>query len=258
MSGNTAQQAVLMTLAHATGEAHSAARELGVQLWDAAALRDRLAELAGAPRREEAQARTEAKERAAAATKARAQMLTALGQAIAGLGVAPGTARATGHAALRAAVDEVSTLRQAAEQAFLAWDTLISDWFAAFSDRPTRTGALAIEADVRRFAEMRDRAGHLGKALKHTLEQLSRTPADGEMGYGAWRLALVEEYTARLEACRARIETIDPSRWEDIDRARSTDSQARAEQAAQAASYATARAVKAYARMAELAGIAAR
>jgi hypothetical protein len=257
-SETAGQRSLLVSSALATEAARNAATELGVTLWDSLALRKRLSQLADAPHQEAAQARNDAKERATVAVKTRAHMLKALDGAKAALRVESAPERATGHAALRSAVEELTAVRQSAEQAFLAWDTLIEDWLAAFAERPTRSGALAFAADVEQFGELRDRAGHLGKALKQTFERLACTPADGEMGYDAWRKALVEEYAARLEACRVRVETVDPTAWEDESKARSAEELARAEQAAQAASYAMARSVKAYARVAELVGVTAR
>jgi len=253
-AGMPGGRAMLVSPAEASDEARAAAGELGVVLWDGVALRERLAWLTTAHSTEEARAQGEAKERAAAASRARAQMVKSLDQAASALEAPAAGGRVAGRAALDAAVADLRAVRQSAERAFLAWETLVADWLAAFAERPTRANELAIAADATRLRELRERAVHLGKALQGALSRLAKTPADGEMGYGAWRQALAEEYAARCASLRARIEAVDPAAWEDFDRARSTEARQRAERAARDAAYAAARAGKAYAQLAELVG----
>lgn len=252
-------QPVLISPSPASTEGRQAAAEQGVELWDREKLSTRLARIAGEHRTEEARAVRDAKERAAAAVKTRSALLDALHHASAPLardapGVGAGAPVVVGHGALSAAVAELTSAGQAAEQALLAWETLVADWLAAFAERQNRAGALEITADVPQLRALRERGVHLGKAMRQICERLSRTPAAGEMGYGEWRDAVIEAYRARLAAYRAQVESIDPEHWEDADRARSVVAQARADQASRAGKAAAARAAKSHAQVAQLWG----
>jgi len=254
VAGEADTQVLLVAPSPAADEARQVAGECGVLLWDRDELRRKLAQLSSAPGHEAARAVREAHERAVAARKTRAALRKALDQASGGLAQTANAERVVGHAALIATTSALSAVCQSAGQAFVAWETLVADWLAAFAQRPSRAGALEIEADVARLHALRERGTHLGKATLQIFARLARTPAEGEMGYTAWRTALIEEYIARCVAYQSQIEMIDPSQWEDADRACSPAAQLRAEQVQREAKNATARTAKSYVQLNQLAG----
>lgn len=133
------------------------------------------------------------------------------------------------------------------ERASLAWETLLADWVASFSERPARNNSLVIQAENGRFEEMVERTAHLRAILLDAITLLAATPARGEAGYNTWRQAVVEECVARCEAWNWRIRTYNPAQWSDFTRAWDTKAASKAAEATTAAGHATARADKAQA-----------
>jgi hypothetical protein len=241
---------LLVTTASATPSAAAAAERLGMRLLDREALAVRLAALARREREARAEALRTATERAAAASTARGQMLATLDALATTLAGAANNRRAAGRAEVAAAARTARDAQQLAARAFLAWDTLLNDWSACFGERPERDASLRVVVDVAALTALGERAVHLGEATGHALRALSETPADGELGYGAWRRALLEELAARCESCRWRVLALDPERWASFEAAHDLHAQERAASAATSADHATARAAKAWAELA--------
>lgn len=240
----------LFTAAPASDDASSEARRLGVDLLDGGELARRLEALEVARLFGRESERAAAGALAAAATQARQAVLAELAALEDVLARAVNGRRASGRAAVAAAATAAGAARQEALRAFLAWDTLAGEWMASFDERAGREGALVVLADEERFADMTTRAAHLRDATRTALERIGDTPGAGDLGYGAWRRAVVEELTARCESCRWRLLAIDPDRWDDFAAAQDTAALERATGAAAAAGHAAARAAKAYADMA--------
>jgi hypothetical protein len=167
---------------------------------------------------------------------------------------AANTRRAAG-AAVKHAAGVLRDVWARTDQAFVAWETLLADWQALFPDRAARDGSLRLRTDDRRLGELRERADHLFGVTREGLARLTETPGAGEMGYTAWRRALLDELTARCESARWRMLAMNPAEWRDY--AHVTDAQAleRAESGRTAAVHARARAEKAYAQLATRARI---
>jgi hypothetical protein len=113
---------------------------------------------------------------------------------------------------------------------------------------------LPLLADESAFASLRERAAHLGSALSAALRAVAATLDDGEMGYDAWRAAVVEETRLRCAALAARLRVLEPAQWAEFDAARSPTREAEALEAETAARYASARADKAQSQVTQLAG----
>ncbi|HEY7092792.1 MAG TPA: hypothetical protein VH393_06420, partial [Ktedonobacterales bacterium] len=101
---------------------------------------------------------------------------------------------------------------------------------------------------------LRERGAHLGSALADLLRELAATPGDGDMGYSAWRSAVIEEARLRCAALMTRLKTVDPAQWPDFDAARPPARETDALEAELAARRASARADKAQSQVTRLAG----
>ena len=253
----TGAQAILITTASATVGALLEARRLGVRLLDRAALGERLRGLATAYQREQAQAQRETQARAASAVSARERLLTALAAVeVAFVGSGALAAKAvSGRAAVKRAATEAREAQRLASQALLAWETLIGEWQATFGERPARDGSLALLADSATLGELATRGDHLRDALLTAIQRLVTAPADGELGYGAWRQALSEDLLARIQTLRWRVQAVDPDHWQDHAAAHDDDALLEATSATNAATHAAARAQQAYAQLAERVGL---
>jgi hypothetical protein len=246
-------RALLLAAGLPTRSAQRMAKASGVRIVDGEALRSQLAALAASVdgRQESAQAETRA--RAKSATSAQTAMQKALATAAKRLETTQATTRAAGSATLAKARDQLRSARTSADQAFLAWETLLSDWLESFGSAPAHDGSLPLHADASEFTSLCERAAHLGTALANVLRELVATPGDGGTGYSGWRAAVVEEARLRRAALEARLRIIDPARWADFDAARSQEREAEASQAEIAARRASARADKAQSQVTQLA-----
>jgi hypothetical protein len=150
--------------------------------------------------------------------------------------------------------DQLRAARIAADQAFLAWETLLADWLADFGSAPAHDGTLPLLSDERAFTAHRERCIHLGSALADLLRELVATPGDGDMGYSVWRSAVIEEARLRCAALIARLKTVDPAQWDDFDAARPPARATDALEAEIAARRASARADKAQSQVTRLVG----
>lgn len=237
---------MVLSTASATAEALQVAQQFGVRVLDRAALEEFLASLASAHERERERQRAETQalaEGGHAAQEAMLETVDALERALAPLRRSrrTGTQTSAGASGSRMLVEA----RAAIERASLAWETLVSDWAASFSERPARTGNLVIHGEVGRFDEMIERATHLRAALLDATHRLAEAPARGEAGYAALRQAILEECAARCEAWRWRIRSFEPLAWSDFERAWNAKAATKAAEATTVAGHATARADKA-------------
>jgi hypothetical protein len=248
-------RAVLLSPATATLAATQEAARLGVRLYARPELEALLARLANAHQRAREQAHEAGQELATAAEGTRKALLAALKSLETAVGK-PGKPRpALTRAAVAKAAADLSAVRQTTDRALLAWETLATDWLAAFDERTASDGALQFLSDIVRFDELRERGGHLREAAAQAIQQLQRTPAEGDLGYTLWRQSLVEELALHLEALRLRIWAIDPAQWQDFAAARNLEAEAAATRASTAAARAAARADQAYAQLAIRAGL---
>jgi hypothetical protein len=248
------KRAVLLAAGSPTRSAQRMAEASDVRIVDGEALRSQLAALAESVDGQQEGALAETRARAKSASAANAAMQKALASAAKRLDATPSPSRASGSATLAKAQDQLRAARTAADQAYLAWDTLLSDWLDGFGSAPAHDGSLPMLADADEFTSLRERAAHLGIALTAVLRDITATPGDGEMGYGAWRAAVVEEERLRCVALELRLRMIDPAEWADFDAARSQERAAEASQAEIAARRASARADKAQSQVTQLAG----
>lgn len=240
----------LIATARAGDDAASEARRLGVDLMDGEALARRLDALVASQTHAHETERVAADAVAHSAARARDALLADVAALEEVLAHAGNGRRASGGTAVATAVATVDAARQEALRAFLAWDTLAGEWIACFDERAARDGVLVILADDARFADLTQRAAHLRAATAAVLARIAPTPGGGELGYGAWRRAVVEELTARCESCRWRLLAVDPARWEDFAAAHDGAALERATAADAAAGHAAGRVAKAYADMA--------
>lgn len=240
---------VLVTTATVAEDVRDMAERLSVRLVERARLDERLERLGSAHRREREQVAIDRELRVSEAIAAREQILAAVRALEELLTAAVNGRRTSGRSALVAAVATMTRTRQLAQQAFLAWETLIADWQAAFGEREARDGSLPIGASVAQLQEYGQRAWHLAEVLKPAFVEIASTPGAGELGYGAWRKAIVEELTARCEVLRWRLNALDPAKAERFAAAHDADALAKAEAAAAAATHASARIEKAYAQL---------
>ncbi|MBF6591044.1 MAG: hypothetical protein IVW57_11040, partial [Ktedonobacterales bacterium] len=255
-AGSPPAHAVLLTTASATLGAMRTAERLGVRLIARPALTALLARLATAHERERSQAWGHSQERADAASAARKTLLAAVKAMETALGK-PGKTLAVGErAAVVAAASEVAVAARDALRALVAWETLVSDWLAAFGERAERDGTLQFTAEAGEFTALSERGIHLRDVAVKALRQLARTPTDGDLGYGTWRQAVAEEVGLRCESLRWRIQIISPAHWQDFAAARHLDAEANATRATTAAARAAARAAQAYDQFATRAGLA--
>jgi hypothetical protein len=247
-------QRMVITTSPASQAAHAEAVRVGLQLLDRSALTAWLAVQAESYSSERERASRNADMLAEAASVVRATMLVQLTDAEHALAAAINSRRAVGTTAVAEARAQVDAVRQASERTFLAWDTLVGEWSRAFDERPARDEHLSILIDATNFAELADRARHLGGALFAALHALARAPGEGELGYGPWRRTVVDELTARCESLRWRVLVLDPAKWADFAAAHDTQALERALAADTAAAHAAARVEKAAAAMHERAG----
>lgn len=240
---------LLVTTAVVAEDAREVAMRLDVRLIDPTQLGGMLEMLGSAHTRARERVELDREQRVTEAIAAREQMLTAVRSLEEALAAAVNSRRASGRTALLAAVARIGKARQLAQQAFLAWDTLVDDWRAAFGEREARDGSLSIVATAEQVREFGQRAEHLAEVLKPGFIDIAATPGTGELGYGAWRKAILEELTARCEALRWRLSTLDPTKAQSFASAHDVEALAQAEAAAAAATHASARIEKAYAQM---------
>lgn len=240
---------LLVTTAIVAEDARDVATRLNVRLIDSAQLDDMLEKMGSAHVREREQVVLDREQRVSEAVAACEQLLTAIRTLEEVLAAAANSRRTSGRTALVAAVATIGKARQLAQQAFLAWDTLMEDWQAAFGEREARDGSLPIVASAEQLREYGQRAGHLADVLKPAFEDIASTPGAGELGYGAWRKAIVEELTARCEALRWRLTALDPAKAQSFAAAHDAEALAQAETAVTAATHASVRIEKAYAQL---------
>lgn len=241
---------VLLVTTVATAEdVREVAARLDVQLIDSVRLGDILEKLGSAHTREREQVLLDREQRVHVATVAREEMLAAVRVLEEALATCVNSRRTSGRPALVGAIAAISKARQLAQQAFLAWETLVADWQAAFGEREARDGSLPIVATAEQLQAYAQRAGHLAEVLKPAFGDIASTPGTGELGYGAWRKAILEELTARCEVLRWRLTALDPSHAQSFVAAHDADALAQAEAAATATTHASARVEKAYAQL---------
>ncbi|HEX8036623.1 MAG TPA: hypothetical protein VF510_22385 [Ktedonobacterales bacterium] len=240
---------VLMTTAPTAEDARDMAARLDIRLIDAEQLSELLEKLGSAHTREREEASLDREQRVSDAITAREQMLMAVRSLEAALAAAVNSRRTSGRTAVVSAVAAIVKARQRAQQAILAWDTLVDDWQAAFGEREARDGSLPIVATVDQLSEYGQRAEHLADVLRPALVDIAATPGMGELGYGAWRKAILEELTAHCEALRWRLSALDPTNALSFAAAHDAEALAQAEAALTAATHASARVEKAYAQL---------
>jgi hypothetical protein len=248
------ERALLLASGLPTRTARALAASNRVSVIAGEELRAQLVALAESADRQEQTAQAVMKTRARAATSAHTAMQKSLASAIQGLGKTSARPRVVGSATLAKARDQLRTARISADQAILAWETLLADWLAAFGTAPAHGGSLPFLADASEFASLRERAAHLGTALASVLREMATTPPDGEMGYDAWRAAVIEETRLRCAALEARLQIVEPAQWASFDAARDPAYEIAAEEAERAARHASARADKAQSQVVRLAG----
>ena len=248
------ERALLLAAGSPTRAASALAEASKVHILDGETLRSQLATVAESVDRQQTTAQAEAKTRARAAIGAYVAMQKALTAAAKRLEAKSAKPHAPASATLTKARDQLRAARIAADQAFLAWETLLADWLESFGSAPAHDGTLPLLSDASEFAALRERGTHLGSVLADLLRELAVTPSDGEMGYSAWRAAVVEEARLRCAALIARLKTVDPAQWADFDVARPPASETDALEAEIAARRASARADKAQSQVTRLAG----
>lgn len=249
MLDNARLRIISASLASASA-AHEAHR-LGIELMGGDALAQRLETLVAHQVYAREAEREAASLQAAAAAHAREAVLMDLRALEEILARAVNSRRASGRAAVATAAITIRAAREEALRAFLAWDTLADEWIASFDERAGRDGALVILTAGEQFGEMAERAAHLRAATLTSLASLASTPGGGELGYGAWRRAVMEELTARCEGCRWRLLAIDPARWDDFTAAHDTSALEHATSAQASAAHAAARVAKTYGDLAQ-------
>jgi hypothetical protein len=247
-------RALLLAAGSPTRAARSLAEASSVRILDGETLRSQLATIAESVDHQQTNAQAEAMARARAAIAAHAAMQKTLTAAAKRLEAKSAKPRAPVSATPAKVRDQLRAARIAADQAFLAWETLLADWLESFGSAPAHDGALPLLSDASEIAALRERGTHLGSALADLLRELAATPSDGEMGYSAWRAAVVEEARLRCVALIARLKTVDPAQWADFDAARPQASETDALEAEIAARRASARADKAQSQITRLAG----
>lgn len=240
---------VLVTTAVTAADVREVADRLSVRVIDAAQLGDMLEKVGSAHAREREQVSLDREQRVGEAIAARERMLAAVRTLEEALAAAVNSRRISGRKPLVGAVATIVKARQLARQAFLAWDTLAGDWQAAFGEREARDGSLPIVATTEQLQEYGQRAEHLADVLKPAFVDIGATAGAGELGYGAWRKAILEELTARCEALRWRLSALDATNAQSFAAAHDADALAQAEAAATAATHASARVEKAYAQL---------
>jgi hypothetical protein len=248
------ERALLLAAGSPTRAARSLAVASNVRLLDGETLRSQLATIAESVDHQQTNAQAETKARARAAIGAYAAMQKALTAATKRLEVRSAKPHAPTSATVAKARDQLRAARIATDQAFLAWETLLADWLESFGSAPAHDGTLPLLGDASEFAALRERGTHLGSALADLLRELAATPSDGEMGYSAWRSAVIEEARLRCAALIARLRTVDPAQWADFDAARPPAGETDALEAEIAARRASARADKAQSQVTRLAG----
>jgi hypothetical protein len=246
-------RAILLATGSPAGAGSSAAETINVTIVGRETLRAQFEALAESADRQQANAQSEAIARARAAISAHGAMQKLLATALKRLDSTSVKPKAVGSATLVKASERLRMTRISAEQAFLAWETLLADWLDAFGSAPAHDSSLPLLVDASEYPARHERATHLGSALAEVLREMSTTPSDGEMGYGAWRTAVVEEARLRCAALAARLQMIDPAQWTDFDAARSLAREADALEAENTARYASARADKAQSQVTQLA-----
>ncbi len=256
-AGDSQLIALLLSSAPATREAAAMAERLGVRVLDRSSLSTWLERLEAAHSLEVAAEVQATQERAAHAETIRGRLLADLDALEDELSHAVNTRKAVGRAALLSAVEAITSANAVSTQVFLAWETLATDWTACFGEHEERDGSLLITEDPASFDEIGERAQHLEAVTKQALERIQNTPGTGELGYTAWRKAVLEELVARIDALRLRIGAVSPSDWHDFREARSVQKLQQAEEAATMATYARGRADKALAQLQTRARIAA-
>ncbi len=241
--------ALLLSTAAASRAAQAEADRLGVRLWDRFELARHLEAITATLLDAQARARREIVARADEARVTRDVLSEGIAAIEQRLTSVANEGHVRGGARVAAAVAALIVAHQGVQRALLAWDTLASDWLAAFGEHEGRDGALQITADELQLRELAQRAHHLAEAASQAAGTLAEAPGTGEMGYSAWRQAVIEELMAGCEALRWRVLTVDPTKWQDFATARDALSEERAAEAAVSAGHAAARTHKAYAEL---------
>jgi hypothetical protein len=208
-------------------------------------LRTLLEQMEAAPSREEAAETQIKEEKAVRADATRTRILANLDRLDDTLSLAVNTRKTGSRSVMLESVESISAATTIVTQAFVAWDTLATDWSASFGDHEERDGSLPILADVATLDEIGERAGHLSAVTEQALQRIQSTPGTGELGYTAWRKAVLEELVARCDSVRYRVVAITPAAWPNFAEARDTQRLQQAEDATVMASYARGRAQKA-------------
>jgi hypothetical protein len=228
--------------------ARSCARQSAadVELLDRAQLIRLLGRAAATVRRERAEVDEKTDALAASAASVRETLLRGCREAAQRLGDgmpvadaevardATGVVERAGEAAIREGEVPVTAKAQmvnavhvtrVARQALAALETLAEQWEANFEPTPTRAGQLAIMSNTAAYDAQRERAEHLGEALKASCIDLNRLTVAifGAPGirttWSSWWEAVLDELRHRGEALAARCEAIDPERWRSFDAA---------------------------------------
>jgi hypothetical protein len=236
----------LITSSPAAPEAHATAKQFGVRIIDRAEMARFLATASQAHTQQRIEAERDTLARIAAATALHTTLLDTFSALEHMLATAENADRVGSRSALVAAATRIEADCQTAERAFLAWDTILAEWIAAFGEREARDGSLAVLLTPSAFDTLGARIAHLREATLAAFASIAATPGDGEAGYAVWRKAVLEAFTARCESLRWRTQIITPAQWRDFSAAHDTQAAAQSESSATSARYAAGRAAKAY------------
>src|SRR5262249_35356099 len=145
--GNRGTTTILISPATASDAARQEAARLGVALWDREALATQLDRHATAYEREREARQQDVEECIGLAIAARGEMLAAL-EAVEAAPAAPVPSgdRLRTRSQVTAVAAAISAARADALRALLAWETLATDFAAAFGERAARDGSIEVIA----------------------------------------------------------------------------------------------------------------
>lgn len=244
----------IFTPNHLDHAAREALTRVGASNIGMEAIDDALARLSHAFEDQRAASITTAEMMASRAAAMRLQVLGYIETLQGALVQAVNTRRAVGGDVARSA-RVIQEIRAVADQVFVAWETWLADWQELFPERAARDGSLRLLAGEERLSELSQRAEHLFSVTRDAFTRFPTTPGAGEMGYTAWRKAIVEELTARCEALRWQMAAHNPERWRDFASVMDTQAQVQAATARTLAAHARARADSSFAQLATRARI---
>ncbi|HZU78227.1 MAG TPA: hypothetical protein VFA70_15775, partial [Dehalococcoidia bacterium] len=250
-AGQPGALGILLSPSIADDGARAEADRLGVELWDGVAMDALLARAGSRYEDERAAAADERARRLALAGSVRAELVAAMEAAEAALSTGDSGPALSGQRRVAAEVRAVNEARGVVLQAFAAWETAVADYVSAFGGRAERDGSLGVIATEDTLASLRERIRHLAAVTGPAAGTVGASAGRGELGYSAWRKAVVEELVARCEAVRWRALSVDPAEASDFAAARDEQAALKAEEATVAAERAAMRVEAAYVQLVE-------